>query len=110
MVSKIKPLRASWYRLYTEQEFNGTCSVKLYQCEDKTPPTRLTASVQTLGTLRCDLDVRYSALPDFASKTGMMMKRLDYEIELVPSGASVEFVLYVSGRKQGSESAKIRFA
>ena len=110
MVSKIKPHRAGWYNLYTRPEFDGTCSVELYWCEDETPPTRFTASVQTLGTLRCDLDVQYSDLPDFESATGVMVKKLSYEVELVPSGASVEFVLYVGGRKQGSKSAKIRFA
>jgi hypothetical protein len=108
-VSKMKPVSARWYRLYEEWEFDGTLSVTLYQCEDEVPPTRKTRSVQELGTLRCDLDVRYSELPDFESKQGVKMKQLTYRIDLVPSGGSVEFVLYVDGRKQGSQSAKIRF-
>jgi hypothetical protein len=110
MASNIKPLRATWYMFYEREQFNGTCSVDLYQCEDEVPPTRCTPSVRTLGKLSCGLDVEYSDLPDFKSKTGVMMKKLEFELELVPSGASVEFVLYVDGRKQGSERAKIRFA
>lgn len=109
-VAKIQPVSASWYRLYEEREFDGTLSVTLYQCEDEIPPTRNTRSVQKLGTLRCDLDVRYSELPDFESKSGVKTKKLNFRIDLVPSGASVEFVLYVDGRKQGSQSAKIRFS
>lgn len=108
-VSKIKPLRASWYRLITRHDFDGTLEIYLYQCEDEEPPTRYTSSVQTLGELKCDLDIQYSELPDFRSMTGVMMKRLAFEIELVPTGASVEFVLYINGRKQGSESAELRF-
>ncbi|KAK3946034.1 hypothetical protein QBC46DRAFT_370658 [Diplogelasinospora grovesii] len=109
MTSNIKPLRASWCRLYKKKEFNGTCSVHLYQCEDEVPPTRYTPSVRTLGKFSSDLDVEYSDLPDFKSKTGVMMKKLEFELELVPSGASVKFVLYVDGRKQRGESAQIRF-
>ena len=110
IVSKIKPVSASWYRLYEEWEFDGTLSVALYQCEDEVPPTRNIRSVQRLGTLRCDLDVQYSDLPDFESKNGAKTKKLSYTIDLVPSGASFEFVLYLDGRKQGSQSAKIHFS
>jgi hypothetical protein len=109
MVSKIKPVRMYWYRLFKEWDFDGMLSVILYQCEDGVPPSRKTSSVRKLGTLRCNLDVQYTDLPDFASKKGVMIKKLNYEVELIPSGASVEFVLYVDGRKQGSESTKIRY-
>lgn len=109
-VSKIKPVSASWYRLYEEWEFDRTLSLELYQCEDEVPPTRYIHSVQRLGTLCCDLDVQYADLPDFKSKTGVKMKKLAYKVEMVPSGASIEFVLYVDGRKQGSQGAKIHFS
>lgn len=81
----------------------------LYQCDDEVPPDRKTSSVQQLGTFRCDLDVAYSDLPDFESKNGVLMKELEFEIEMVPTGASVEFVMYVDGKKQGGEGAKIDF-
>ena len=110
LVSKIKPVSASWYRLYEEWEFDGTLSVALYQCEDEVPPTtRIIRSVQRLGKLCCNLDVQYSDLPDFKSKNGVKTKKLSFRIDSVPSGATIEFILYVGGRKQGSESAKILF-
>jgi hypothetical protein len=108
-VFKLKPVRTSWYTLYETSDFDGTFTVELFQCEDEAPPERKVSSVQALGTLYCNLDVQYSELPDFYSKTGVMVKRLNYEVELVPSGASVEFVLYYNGRKQGSKSASIHF-
>ena len=108
-VSNIRPVRFPWYRLFEEKDFTGTYSTDLYECEAEVPPTRYTSTVRKVGQLSCDLTVKYSDLRNFKSKTGVMMKKLEFEIELVPSGASVEFVVYVDGIKQQGKSAKIRF-
>lgn len=108
-VSNIRPVRFHWYELLEEKEFTGTHWTDLYECEAEVPPTRYTSSVRKVGELSCNLTVKYSDLRDFKSKTGIMMKKLEYDIELVPSGASVEFIIYVGGIKQESKSAKIRF-
>ncbi|GAW18679.1 hypothetical protein ANO14919_081600 [Xylariales sp. No.14919] len=109
VVAKIKPVRFSWSRYYEEGEYYGTTSERIFQCYDEVPPTRKTSNVQSLGTLKCNLDVGYSDLHDFINKRGEWVKVLKYEIEMVPSGASVEFVLYIDGRRQGSESVNISF-
>ncbi len=95
--------------MYEKSEFNGTYSIRLHSCEDEEPPERNIASVKELGKIYCKLDVQYSDLPDFHSRTGRMTKVLNYEIESVPSGASVEFILYIGGRKQGGESVVISY-
>ncbi|KAI0452973.1 hypothetical protein F5B21DRAFT_515653 [Xylaria acuta] len=110
IVSKMEPVRAFWHRLYEKEEFRGTLSIDLFHCFDAVPPVRKTISVQKLGTLDCDLDVRYSDLPILKSKKGIFVGDLNFEIELLPSGASVQFVLYIGGRKQGSEKVHISFA
>ncbi|KAH6647235.1 hypothetical protein BKA67DRAFT_429649 [Truncatella angustata] len=110
MVSKSKPVRSSWFRLYGERDFSRTLSIVLYQCDDEVPPGRKTPDVRELGTLSCTLDVGYADLPDFGRKSWLNTKKLDFEIELVPSGASVEFILYFNGRKQTGPSAKFRIA
>jgi hypothetical protein len=108
MVSNIRPVRFPWYQLLEETDFTGTFSVDLYECEAEVPPTRCTSTVRKVGEISCDLTVKYSDLRNFKSKTGIRMKKLQYEIELVPSGASVEFVIYVDGIKQEGKCAKIR--
>ncbi|KAH8203365.1 hypothetical protein TruAng_002460 [Truncatella angustata] len=111
LVSKMEPVRHSYYRIYEEELFGKFFTLNLYQCDDEAPPARITNSVRKLGELSCKLDVGFSDLPDYPRKgSGPATKRLKLDIELVPSGASVEFVLYVYGRKQGGEHAKICFA
>ncbi|KAI1422316.1 hypothetical protein F5Y12DRAFT_786866 [Xylaria sp. FL1777] len=107
VVSMMKPVRISWYALFREEEFNGTLSIALLQCDDEAPPERGIPSVQRLATLYCSLDVLYSDLPNYKNKTGV--KILIYELEMVPSGASLEFTLYVGGRKQGGKSVMVNF-
>ncbi|TGJ86878.1 hypothetical protein E0Z10_g1906 [Xylaria hypoxylon] len=109
IVSRTEPVRMPWYNTYKPWKFDGTLSVILFQCNDEVPPNRKTSSVQQLGTLRCNLDILYSDLPKFRNHQGDRMKKLNFELEMVPSGASVEFVLYADGRKQGSKSVKISF-
>jgi hypothetical protein len=108
-VSGVRPVRFSWSELLEEKDFTGTHSVDLYECESEVPPTRWTSTVRKFGEISCNLTVKYSDLPDFKSKTGAVIKELIYEIELVPSGASVEFVIYVGGIKQEGKCTKIRF-
>ncbi|KAI1757988.1 hypothetical protein F4782DRAFT_475954 [Xylaria castorea] len=109
-VSRMEPIRASWRRLYEEEDFDGTFSISVFYCFDEASPTRKTSSVRRLGTLDCDLDVRYSDLPIFKSKKRVEVRKLEFELELLPSGASVQFVLYIGKRKQGSEKVHISFA
>lgn len=110
IVSTMEPIRIPWQNLYEAGQFHKAISVRLFHCFDEVPPIRKTTNVKRLGTLTCALDVNYSELPKFKSKKSVMVRKLGYEIELIPSGASVQFVLYVGGRKQGSEKVDISFA
>ncbi|KAI0483753.1 hypothetical protein F4859DRAFT_473995 [Xylaria cf. heliscus] len=109
-VSTMKPVRASWYRLYEEGNFDGTFSIDIFHCFREVSPARKMTSVQKLGTLKCNLDVQYSDLPKYESVKLAFVRKLEFELELLPSGASVEFVVYIGGRKQGSEKVNISFA
>ncbi|KAI1873113.1 uncharacterized protein JN550_003366 [Neoarthrinium moseri] len=100
-----------WNSLEGRHVLSNQMQWYLRRCDDEAPPTRKIDNVRKLGEICCNLDVQFSDLP-YHSKDefGTVTKRLNFDIELVPSGASVEFVLYVNGRKQGSEYAKIDFA
>jgi hypothetical protein len=66
--------------------------------------------VKRLCKISCKLDVPYSELEDFTSvKTGEKIKRMWYEVEMAPSGASVDFTVFIGGRKQGKHNASIHF-
>ncbi|TRX93941.1 hypothetical protein FHL15_005019 [Xylaria flabelliformis] len=108
-VHKLKPVRRSFYNFVEKASFDGTMTIWFYQCEDEVPPDRATLSVDILGTLQCNVDVLYSELPGFENITGDSWKKLIYEVEMVPSGASVEFAIYIDGRKQGGKSVKFSF-
>jgi hypothetical protein len=80
------------------------------QCEDDPPPNRNNSSVKRLCTVRCKLDIPYSELTDFITVKGKRFKRLNYELEMIPSGATLEFAVYIDGRRQqGDNAVKISF-
>ena len=79
------------------------------RCEDEIPPNRRTSSVEHLCDIDYQLDVPFEDPEDYPAKNGEKCKKLSYEIEMVPSGASVEFAVYFNGRKQGAQNAQIKF-
>ncbi len=107
-VSKKDPIRHSFYQTYREDP-GRAFSYSIYQCEDAVAPDRRTASVQYMCAVDWTLDVPYSLLETFTNSKGERLKKLSYEIEMVPTGASVEFVLYIDGRKQESQNVKVNF-
>ncbi|KAI0520770.1 hypothetical protein F5B22DRAFT_50830 [Xylaria bambusicola] len=103
----MKPIRMSWARYFWESEFDGTLCVSIFECDGEVPPTRRADNVKRSGTLCCALDIQFSDLQKTGYKEGL--RELAYEIEMVPSGASLEFVLYVDGKKQTGESVEMKF-
>jgi hypothetical protein len=56
-----------------------------------------------------DPDIPFDCLEDYRSKSGKVTKKFNFEIEMVPSGASVEFAIYHDGMKLGSQNATIEY-
>ena len=81
----------------------------IYQCEDEDPPSRLVKSVKRLCEIKWAVDVAYSSLKDYTGANGRRIKRVDYEIEMIPSGASNEFRVIYKGEKLGSHSVRTEF-
>ncbi|CAI4212717.1 unnamed protein product [Parascedosporium putredinis] len=103
-----EPVRHQYYITY-QGDYSGNLSVDILQCEDELAPDRLTETVKHLCTIDCDLDTLISSLPKLKSSSGLEYKRLDFEIEAIPSGASVEFGVFVNGNRLGSQEAQIKF-
>ncbi|KAL4864901.1 hypothetical protein BDV12DRAFT_200620 [Aspergillus spectabilis] len=108
-VSTTHPLRHNFYRLY-RRDFGGSFAVELFESEEQDAPSRLDKNVVRHCKIDCTLDVPFEHLEDFISAdTGTRMKKMSFDLEMVPSGATVQFVVYIDGRRQGSQNANIRF-
>ncbi|KAF8853526.1 actin-like ATPase domain-containing protein [Acephala macrosclerotiorum] len=108
-VVKKKPIRKSYYRIYKDNEFDGSLSIKLWQCDESSPPPRMTINVKPLCTINCTTTIPFSSLEDYTNPRGDKLKRLSYDVEMVPSGASVEFVVYINGERQEAQNANVHF-
>ncbi|KAM6516180.1 hypothetical protein FALCPG4_014371 [Fusarium falciforme] len=110
-VSTKAPVSHSWHVLYeTNSSFDGTIKVTICQCQEDTPPMRKNDSVETWATIECSIDTPFWGLKDHRNKAGIRVKRLDYHVEMVPSGASIEFAVVVNGKKVGKSQFQTRFS
>ena len=96
----------------TAEEYNenhGKLSIDIQQCDEDKPPRRVNGNVKEFCEVTVDLGVRFKDLEDHFTESGRCLKRLDYEVEMVPSGASIDFSVYHGGVKLGSQQASIEF-
>ncbi|CAI7577109.1 unnamed protein product [Penicillium viridicatum] len=108
-VSKLDPVRNPWARLL-KKTFQGSFTERLVQCDSSDPPHREDDTVKPLGELKVAIDVNMSKLEDFTSADGKKQnKKLYYDVEMVPSGASMEFNFYIDGVKQASHNIKAEY-
>jgi hypothetical protein len=94
------------------KELKNGFTDNLYQCASSDPPRRIDESVTTLCSIKCNCRVPYnSAL--LTAHTSVDKKRttkkLDYVLEMVPSGAAMEFTYYIGDKKQGSQNVNIEY-
>lgn len=101
-------MRKSYYGTY-RSDFGGSSSLFLQQCDELNPPTRKTADVKNLCTIDFTVDTPYWQLPDYTNPKGEVLKRLEFEIEMTPSGASLEFAVLVNGKRQGAQNVAVNF-
>ncbi|TLS21543.1 uncharacterized protein PpBr36_10253 [Pyricularia pennisetigena] len=86
-----------------------TMEISLYDCDDPVAPIRRTDVVKSMCTITFESKVNKEDYSQLTNKLGKRYRRLDYEIEMVPQGASVEFGVYIGGRKLGAQSVNVRF-
>lgn len=91
------------------RDTKGRLATDLVQCDSSHPPDRRDDTVKNLCELKCTL-VDKSALKNFTTADGKKrLKSLDFDLEMVPSGASMDFVFYVNDRKQGSSNVTAEY-
>jgi hypothetical protein len=107
-VSKKDPVRSNFYKLHREDP-GRNFTIEFHQCHDAVAPKRCIPSVVPLCALNCSIDKPFSDYDDFVNSKGEVMKRFDYTIEMVPSGAAVEFAVYHDKKKLGTQNTKVMF-
>jgi len=107
-VSKKDPVQSTFYKLHRTDP-GRDFTIEFYQCHDSDAPTRRTSSVVPLCALKCTNDKPFSEYDDYVNSKGEVMKKFDYMVEMVPSGAAVEFVVYHGQKKLGTQNTKVMF-
>ncbi|KAI0904020.1 actin-like ATPase domain-containing protein [Ustulina deusta] len=115
-VSTEEPIRHNFYRSFdTEDSFRengGTLVDEILHCDDDIPPPRKTERVQVLceTSWKYDDEITFESVEDYRGKNGHKLKRLTYEIVMVPSGASTEFAVYYQQMKVASHNLQVTFS
>lgn len=114
-MSRKNPVRHEFYEAFTSQmawdeKTKEGDTIRIYECNDDSPPTRKTKSVKKL----CDIAVsfsgiKYDDLEEYYDENGRLLKKWSYDLEMVPSGASTEFAVYYKGKKLGSKNLAVDF-
>lgn len=84
-------------------------NLKFFQCGEASPPAAINSGVTPLCSITCKLATPLSEIPDFVNSKGQRFKKLWYDVDMLPSGASVEFSVWSGGKKLGSSEVQIRF-
>ncbi|CAI7659240.1 unnamed protein product [Penicillium glandicola] len=110
-VLKAQPVRHEYYTYYKDEEdFKGPYEVDIFQCDEENPPSRRSSSVKKLCTIRMSRQhISFHSLPDYVGNDGVHAKAWEFEIEMVPSGASNEFIIHYHGQRLGSGKAELDF-
>jgi hypothetical protein len=107
-VSKKDAVRHEFYQVY-EKDPGRKFSIAFLQCDEVVAPDRRIASVVPLCELNCIINKSFSEYEDYVNPKGVRMKRFSYEVEMVPSGATVEFAVYHDGKKLGTQNTNVKF-
>ncbi|KAH7137339.1 hypothetical protein B0J13DRAFT_639687 [Dactylonectria estremocensis] len=82
-VSNKNPVSHQYVRVFSKQ-WDGRYTETIYQCEDPEPPTRQTSST-----------------------IDGMKQKLSYSMEMIPTGATVDFAVICNGTRLGNTSLKV---
>ncbi|KAF2967326.1 hypothetical protein GQX73_g6252 [Xylaria multiplex] len=110
VVSTKDTVRKSWVRTFRdENDFHGSITEHIQSCDEKVPPSRKTDLIKNEYSIKCDIGIPFSQLTDWVNSEGKKFKRLHYDIEMVPSGATLEFSVYLNERKMGASNVAVKF-
>ncbi|KAI0440360.1 actin-like ATPase domain-containing protein [Xylaria telfairii] len=115
-VSAAEPIRHNFYRSFmTEEDFEkggAIMVVEILQSNDDIAPARKSERVQVLCEISWNYGdkVTFDSLEDYCGMNGNKLKKLSYDIVMVPSGACTKFAIYYEEVKVASHDFHITFS
>lgn len=103
-VSAMSPVCETFYKTLDADTTSKSYSEGIWVCEEKVAPSRLTFAVRRLCSIIWRVDDLQSVMEFFTNTKGVRVGKLWYEVKMVPSGATLEFAVYVNGKRLGEQS------
>ncbi|VUC25098.1 unnamed protein product [Clonostachys rosea] len=106
-VMTAEPIKQLFYQLFEPKSYGSALNINLLQCELDNPPSRRDGSVTQFGNIRCQISHLVKDFEIFEAANDQKCKKMNYEVEMVPSGASTVFTLHFKGQKLGSHECQL---
>jgi len=104
-----RPVRFRYYQLLRNPLEGNMFDVDLYQSAVKNAPTRKTQEVERLCVITCLCETPYNQLPIFTNMLGETFRKLYYNIEMTSTGASLDFAVYMDGKRLGQKNVEVQY-
>ncbi|KAJ2992964.1 hypothetical protein NUW58_g1993 [Xylaria curta] len=114
-VSAEQPIRHTFYKTFTTEEnfeeHGGILVSDILQCDDDIPPERENSKLKVLCEIgwKHDGNITFDSLESYRGGNGNMLKKLSYEVVMIPSGASTEFAIYHQDMKVAAQNLQVTF-
>ncbi|KAK1995876.1 actin-like ATPase domain-containing protein [Colletotrichum falcatum] len=106
-ISNTTPVRENFYRLYDSAP--SEVSDSLYVSSDWPPPSEKDSSVKELCEITWNKKIDFESLPRHVNSLGKVFHRIDYTIEMVCAGASIDFAVSHDGKRVGAKNVSVVF-
>ncbi|KAK1574456.1 uncharacterized protein LY79DRAFT_593272 [Colletotrichum navitas] len=106
-VSSTTPVSEDFYRLFSSAP--SEVSESLHVSSAWPPPSEKDSSVMELCEITWNKKIDFEALPRHVNSLGKVFHRLDYTIEMVCAGASIDFSVSHDGKRVGAKNVSVVF-
>ncbi|CAI6065131.1 unnamed protein product [Clonostachys chloroleuca] len=107
VVMTAEPVKHNFYHIFEKDSHKKGMAMDLLQCELDNPPKRRDSSVTTMGQMSCQISHLVKDFDLYIAPTDEKCKRMNYEVEMVPSGASTVFAVYFKGKQLGTHECQL---
>nr|XP_036578921.1 uncharacterized protein CTRU02_11175 [Colletotrichum truncatum]KAF6786304.1 hypothetical protein CTRU02_11175 [Colletotrichum truncatum] len=97
-----KSVRHSYQRLFEKPP--ERIAEAIHYSESSAAPNRKDSTVKKLCTITWNSKIDFEALPTFTNPIGKIYHRLEFEIEMVSDGCSLEFTVYHDGKRVAAKN------
>jgi len=109
-ISVLNPVSVKYSHPHDTPLANDAFNFEIMFCEEEEPPKRAAEpSVTALCDISCNLDVHFNELPVSKNSKGLEFRVMVFDVRMLSEDASLQFGVYVKGRKQGHQNVQVQF-